>query len=131
MYGKCKTLEIDSKLFERISERIMESWNVMISGYMLNGHANESIMLFDRMLLEGIKSNSVTIGSVLPSFPQSSNMQQGKKIHGYIFRNGFDKDVVVGTGLINTYAKCARIEVALAYFWSIVSKKCGFVECND
>ena len=40
VYGKCRTLEIASKLFERISERIVLSWNAIISGYILNGHAN-------------------------------------------------------------------------------------------
>ena len=83
MYGKCRTLDIASKLFERISKRILVSWNIMIYVYILNGNANEATILFSRMLLEGIKPNSVTTGSVLPSFPQSSDLQQGKHIRGY------------------------------------------------
>lgn len=111
-----RTLEIACKLFERIPERSVASWNAMIAGYMLNEHANVATKLFAQMLLQGIKPDSVTIGSVLPAFPRSSDLRQGKQIHGYIVRNGFDKDVVVGTGLIDMYAKCGRIEIARYIF---------------
>ena len=40
MYVKCRTLEIASKLFERIFERSLVSWNVMIFGYMLKELSN-------------------------------------------------------------------------------------------
>eukprot|EP01018_Ginkgo_biloba_P034140 Gb_28037 [translate_table: standard] len=116
MYAKCWSVKVARQLFDKMSERDVVSWNAMIAGYARNGHANEAVTLFNQMLLEDMKPNLVTVKSVLPACANIADLQQGMWIHDYIIRGGFESDVVVGTALIDMYAKCRRIETARQVF---------------
>eukprot|EP01018_Ginkgo_biloba_P018762 Gb_15183 [translate_table: standard] len=116
MYVKCGNINIARQLFDKMSERNVVSWSAMIAGYAQNGHANEALTLFNEMLLQDIKPNSCTMASLLPGFTHLSDLHQGEQIHGYIIRGGFGSDVVVGTTLIDMYAKCANIDIARHFF---------------
>eukprot|EP01018_Ginkgo_biloba_P018837 Gb_05554 [translate_table: standard] len=115
MYGKCRSINVARQVFDKMSKRDVVSWTAMISGYVQNGLTNEALTLFHQMQLQAIKPNSIAIVSILPAFAHSAR-QQGKCIHGYIFRRGFDSDVVVGTSLIDMYAECGSIEIARRIF---------------
>eukprot|EP01018_Ginkgo_biloba_P031205 Gb_32921 [translate_table: standard] len=119
MYAKCGSIEIAHHLFDEMSERNVVSWNAMIAGYAQNGHANEAFALFHEMQLASMKPDLVTTLSVLPACAQLGALQQGKWIHGYIIRNGFESDVYVGTALIDMYAKCGDLELARQLFDSM------------
>eukprot|EP01018_Ginkgo_biloba_P028267 Gb_24755 [translate_table: standard] len=116
MYAKCGSLEIARQLFDKMSKRDVISWNAMIAGYAQNGHANEALRLFDQMQQVDMKPDSVTMVSVLPACSHLGALQQGKWIHDYINRNGFESDVSVSTALIDMYAKCGSIEIARNVF---------------
>eukprot|EP01018_Ginkgo_biloba_P036993 Gb_08070 [translate_table: standard] len=116
MYAKCGSVEIARHVFNNMSKKSVVSWNAMIAGYAQNGHANEALRLFRRMQLANITLDSATIVSVLPACADLATLQQGKCIHGYIKRRGFESDVIVGTALVDMYAKCGRIEIAQHLF---------------
>eukprot|EP01018_Ginkgo_biloba_P019747 Gb_26049 [translate_table: standard] len=114
-YAKCSTVELARSLFDKMPQRNLVSWSAMIAGYVQNGHSNEALALFNK-LLEDMKPNSVTMVSVLLACAQLGALQQGESIHGYIIRSGFELDVVVGTALVDMYAKCKNIEIARHFF---------------
>eukprot|EP01018_Ginkgo_biloba_P019525 Gb_02229 [translate_table: standard] len=116
MYAKCGCLKIARHLFDQLFRKNVVSWSAMITGYAQNGHANEALKLFNQMQGEDVKPDSVTIVSVLLACGQLAALQQGKCIYGYILRKGFESDVVVGTALMDTYAKCGSIEIARRLF---------------
>ena len=94
------------------------SWNAMISGYVQTGQYGEALIFFSQMQLTGVKPNSVCIGSILPAYTNLAALQQGKEIHAYIIRNGFESHVIVASALIDMYAKCGSIESAGQVFHS-------------
>eukprot|EP01018_Ginkgo_biloba_P011244 Gb_34298 [translate_table: standard] len=116
MYTKCGNMESAYQLFDNMSARNVVSWNAMIVGYTQNAQANEALTLFHQMQLEGIRPDRATMVSVLPACAHLAALQQGKWIHGYIIRSGFEPDVCVGTALIDMYAKCGSIEIACQIF---------------
>lgn len=65
MYAKCGYLEKARGSFDKIPQRNLVSWNVMISGYALNGCGKEAVELFEQMQQSGISPNDVTFISVL------------------------------------------------------------------
>lgn len=71
----------------------------MIAGYAQNGHGNEALTLFYQMPLADMKPNAVTMTSVLQACAHSATLQQGKRIHSYVIRVGFELDVFVGNFL--------------------------------
>eukprot|EP01018_Ginkgo_biloba_P036696 Gb_40437 [translate_table: standard] len=107
---------IARRLFDKMSRRNVVSWSAMIAGYALNGRADETLELFNQMQLADVKADSVTMVSVLPACAQLSALQQGKGIHAYIIKCGFESDVFVANALIDMYAKCGNIESARHLF---------------
>ncbi|KAF3438168.1 hypothetical protein FNV43_RR20924 [Rhamnella rubrinervis] len=65
---------------------------------------------------KGTCPNSSTIVAVLPTVAQANALSQGKAIHGYSVRRNFCNDVVLGTGLLDMYAKCQCISYARRIF---------------
>eukprot|EP01018_Ginkgo_biloba_P037424 Gb_17094 [translate_table: standard] len=116
MYAKCGNLHIARQLFDKMPTRDVVSWSAMIGGYTQNGHAPEALALFNQMQQADVKPNSVTMLSVLSACAQSGALQQGKWIHDYIGRNGFESDVSVWNSLIDMYAKCGSMELACQLF---------------
>eukprot|EP01018_Ginkgo_biloba_P005078 Gb_12201 [translate_table: standard] len=92
------------------------SWTAVIAACAQNGHVNEALKLFRQMQLVAMKPNLFTITSVLPTCSFLAALQKGKEIHGYIFRNGFQSDVIAGNALIDMYAKCGSIANARLVF---------------
>eukprot|EP01018_Ginkgo_biloba_P030286 Gb_21437 [translate_table: standard] len=116
MYAKCGSIEFAHQLFDKMYKRDVISWNAMIAGYAQNGHANDALTLFHEMQLANLKPNLVTMLSVLPACAHLAALQQGKRIHDYIIRSGFEADASVGNCLLDMYAKCGRIEIAQELF---------------
>eukprot|EP01018_Ginkgo_biloba_P023522 Gb_33335 [translate_table: standard] len=122
MYAKCRRIDVAYRVFEKMSKRNVVLWTAMISGYTQNRHANEALKLLAQMQVAGVKPDSVTILSALPACAHLAALRQGKEIHGYIIRSGFDAGVLVGGGLIDMYVKCGNVEIARQIFDKISHK---------
>eukprot|EP01018_Ginkgo_biloba_P018849 Gb_21580 [translate_table: standard] len=116
MYTKCGHIDFAHQLFDTMPSRDVVSWSAMIAGYAQNGHASEALALFNKMQLQDIKPDLVTVVSILPACAHLAALQQGKRIHSFVLRHGFESDVVVATALIDMYAKCGSIEIARQLF---------------
>eukprot|EP00253_Pinus_taeda_P035258 PITA_35258 len=101
MYAKCGNIEVAARLFDKISKRDVVTWNAMIAGYAQNGHAAKALTLFHEMQLAGVQPNSVAMTCVLSACAHLAALQEGKRIHDYIIRNGLQSDVSVATSLID------------------------------
>ncbi|XP_057868728.2 pentatricopeptide repeat-containing protein At3g12770 [Cryptomeria japonica] len=116
MYAKCGRIETAQKCFHNMVKKDVVTWTAMIGGYAQNGHAGDSITLFYQLSLNGMKPNSVTVVSVLPACGYLGALQQGKSIHAYVLRNGFESEVSVCTTLVDMYGKCGSVEAARQVF---------------
>lgn len=139
MYAKCGNLSEAQTLFNRISHKDIVAWNAMIAGFSFHALHYETMQLFVRMQQAGIIPNSSTIVSVLPLVGQANALLQGKAIHAYSIKKMFNDNVVVGTGLLDMYAKCHHLSYAQKIFNSINQKNeiCwsamigGYVFCDS
>lgn len=116
MYAKCRSVRSARRVFDRMPNRNVVSWNAMVTGYARNGLANEALALFRRMQRVGMKPDSVTMLCVLPECTHLVYLQTGEQIHGYIIKSGFESDNFVGNSLIDMYAKSGRIGIARDIF---------------
>jgi pentatricopeptide repeat protein len=116
MYAKCFVLEDARKMFDKMSQRDVVSWNAMVSGYAQNGNVNEALALFDQMLLADMKPDQVTIACVLSACAKLEDLQLGKWIHDSIIGSVLQPDIFVDNALIDMYAKCGSIEIARELF---------------
>lgn len=49
MYGKCGSMKDARKVFDRMAERSVSSWNLMINGFAANEQGNDGILLFEQV----------------------------------------------------------------------------------
>lgn len=116
VYSKCQCLSDARKLFNMMPQSDLVTWNGMISGYVQNGYMSEASHIFNNMISAGVKPDSITFASFLPSVVEYASLRQGKEIHGYIIRHGFPLDVFLESALINVYCKCRNLEMARNIF---------------
>ncbi|XP_058104435.1 pentatricopeptide repeat-containing protein At4g21300 [Magnolia sinica] len=116
MYSKCGRLPDARKLFDIMGQVDLVTWNGMIAGCVQNGFSGEALDLFYEMQSAGVKPDSITFSSFLPSFSVSAGLKQGKEIHGYIVRNGICLDAFLKSALIDIYFKCRDVNMARKVF---------------
>ncbi|XP_020680419.1 pentatricopeptide repeat-containing protein At4g21300 isoform X1 [Dendrobium catenatum] len=116
MYSKFRCLSDVNMLFNMMPKADLVTWNGMISGFVQNGLRDEALELFYKMQDAGIKPDSITLASFLPSFSDSANLKQGKEIHAYILRNNVCLDLFLKSALIDIYCKCKEVGLANKVF---------------
>eukprot|EP01018_Ginkgo_biloba_P019102 Gb_39465 [translate_table: standard] len=122
MYAKCGSIENACKVFDKMSERDVVSWNAMIAGYAQNGPTYKAFTLFHQMQLADVMPDGVTMVSLLHASSHLGALQQGKCIHDDIIRRGFDSNTFVANSLINMYTKCGSMVLARQVFDQMSSR---------
>ncbi|KAL6179779.1 hypothetical protein ACLB2K_046450 [Fragaria x ananassa] len=104
------------------------SFNVLISGFQQFGLSFEALKLFwtmqspcdgcfaDFVLPESIQPNSITVAGALAACADLKLLSQGKEIHGYTLRCGFERNVYISSALVDMYSKCLDIDSATEVF---------------
>jgi pentatricopeptide repeat protein len=119
VYAKCGCIEDACKVFNEIPERNIVSWNSMIGGYTQHGDGENAFRLFCQMQQEGTKPDEFTLASVLSVCATLAVLEQGKFVHAYIIKSGFERNVAVVNALLTMYAKCGSIADAHRVFEKI------------
>ncbi|OWM62820.1 hypothetical protein CDL15_Pgr020114 [Punica granatum] len=116
-YGKCGELDPCEKIFSRMHERRDDvSWNSMVSGYIHNEFLTKAMDLVWFMLQRGQRLDSFTFATVLSACASVATLERGMEVHACGTRSCLESDVVVGSALVDMYAKCGRIDYASRFF---------------
>eukprot|EP01018_Ginkgo_biloba_P019498 Gb_13606 [translate_table: standard] len=116
MYTKCRSLGNARRFFEEMAVRNVVSWTLMISAYARHGCSEEALTLFFQMQRTGIQPDQFAFASVLPACANLEALENGKEVHEFIIRRGFQSNVIVGSALVDMYVKCGSIENARKLF---------------
>ncbi|KAL8531237.1 hypothetical protein ACS0TY_008024 [Phlomoides rotata] len=106
-------------LFENTPVRDLILWTTMINGYVQFNKVNEAMTLFRYMQMDGVKPDKYTLVVLLTGCAQLGALEQGEWIHAYLEENRICIDAVVGTALIEMYAKCGCLEKSLHIFYQM------------
>ncbi|XP_020234349.1 putative pentatricopeptide repeat-containing protein At5g09950 [Cajanus cajan] len=116
-YGKCEQMEDCEIIFSRMSERRDEvSWNSMISGYIHNGILHKAMDLVWFMMQTGQRLDVFTLATVLSACASVATLERGMEVHACAIRACLESEVVVGSALVDMYAKCGKIDYASRFF---------------
>ncbi|KAM7508938.1 hypothetical protein LguiA_019391 [Lonicera macranthoides] len=122
MYAKCGKIADSLKQFEEMKSRDIITWNTIIAACVHSEECDLGFKMICRMRMEGQMPDGATILGTLPICSQLSAKRQGKEIHGYIFKMGFESDVPIGNALIELYSKCGSLKHSLLVFDHMKSK---------
>ncbi|KAJ1414226.1 Tetratricopeptide-like helical domain superfamily [Sesbania bispinosa] len=90
--------------------------------YARNGLVGEAVALLQQMRLQGVKPNSSTMVGLLSTCPASGSIQVVRYITSFIEEEKLELDVVLGTALVDMYAKCGFLDEAMDIFERIEDK---------
>ncbi|KAG6483425.1 pentatricopeptide repeat-containing protein At4g38010 [Zingiber officinale] len=116
MYLKCESLAEAKQIFDELPERDIVSWTSFISGLVQCKQPEQAIDMFASMRASGVEPDNVTLSSVLSACASLGSLCSGRWVHEYIHRNGIKWDVHLGTALVDMYAKCGCLDIALNTF---------------
>lgn len=77
MYVKCGALLLAQRLFDRLSNRNLISWTIMVAGYGMHGRGREAIALFEQMRLRGIEPDAASFSAILYACSHSGLRDEG------------------------------------------------------
>ncbi|KAJ7259930.1 hypothetical protein O6H91_Y408800 [Diphasiastrum complanatum] len=116
MYSKCGSVLHAHKVFSNMPQHDVYSWTAIISAYADSGEVEEAINLFHQMQETGLAPDKVLFVPLLKACARLAALEQGRQLHSDIIRRGFQSDVIVGSTLVNMYAKCGCTEDARELF---------------
>lgn len=119
MYGKCSSINLARKMFERMTYWDVVSWTSMINAYAQHGECWDAFLLFLNMHVEGCKPNEYTFVSIMSAFTSQIMAAEGRQLHWYVCDEGFESNDNIKNALLNMYAKFGSIEDALWVFDSL------------
>ncbi|XP_050216091.1 pentatricopeptide repeat-containing protein ELI1, chloroplastic-like [Mercurialis annua] len=118
IHGLCRSGSTSKavKMFNNMDERDEGSWNSLISGLSCNLEGDIALDFYERMRLEGVKVDVITMVSVLSICADLAALSNGRKIHGLVVKFGFELFLPVGNAIVDMYAKCGSMENACVCF---------------
>eukprot|EP01018_Ginkgo_biloba_P009699 Gb_23924 [translate_table: standard] len=116
MYAKCGRVEDACKVFEKMANRDLVTWNGMMGGYIQNGHGDEALEIFCKMLRVGMDFDQFTFGSIISACATPEVLDLGVQIHAHVIKTGCELGTFVGNALVNMYAKCGNIKAVHILF---------------
>ncbi|PIA58235.1 hypothetical protein AQUCO_00500287v1 [Aquilegia coerulea] len=116
MYAKCKNLRDSHRVFREMPERNWVSWSAVIAGCVQNDRLVESLELFKEMQREGVGMSQSIYASIFRSCAGLSSLNLGYQLHCHALKNNFVSDVIVGTAILDMYAKCDSLRDAQMVF---------------
>ncbi|KAB5556116.1 hypothetical protein DKX38_007025 [Salix brachista] len=121
--AKCGKIEEARELFNEMKEKNEISWSAMIDGYIKGGYYKEALVVFNEMQREKIRPRKFVLSSVLAVCANVGALDQGRWIHAYVNKNSNSFDAVLGTALVDMYAKCGRLDMAWGVFEKMEKKE--------
>ncbi|XP_024540917.1 pentatricopeptide repeat-containing protein At5g27110-like isoform X2 [Selaginella moellendorffii] len=88
-YVKCGTMVEAEQIFCSIKETKVSTWTALIAGYSLQGTSKTVFDLFDKMLDEGFKPDSITFLSILTACSHAGLVDKGREIFSWMSSSKF------------------------------------------
>ncbi|KAK9053592.1 hypothetical protein SSX86_024666 [Deinandra increscens subsp. villosa] len=118
-YIKCDRINIAHKVFDRMSQRDIASWNALLLGFAQLGVADEVLSLFKQMRVERIQPDSVTVIGISQSIKGRGGVWVLKAIHSFGIKIGVGLDVSVSNTWVSSYSKVRDLDSAEKVFHGI------------
>ncbi|KAJ0836944.1 putative tetratricopeptide-like helical domain superfamily [Helianthus annuus] len=110
------------QVFDRMPERNMHSWNIMISAYVQNSMYHDALSVFHEFLDSGMKPDHYSFPPLLKACAGIGDVLLGVMLHGMVVKLGFENHVVVGSSVLDFYSKCGSLNDARVVFEGLLWK---------
>ncbi|XP_010911475.1 pentatricopeptide repeat-containing protein At1g43980, mitochondrial [Elaeis guineensis] len=126
LYSMCGRLENSIRLFEEMDRWDSALCNSMVSTYARIRLVHEARSLFVVALRKEMRPTGFTFASILCSSSCFGLTEQGTQIHCWVFKLGFEADLIVSSALVDMYTKLGSAESALKIFSAMATRDLVF-----
>ena len=116
LYARTGHIYLARQVFDGVAEKDVVLWNCIIGKYARNGLVEEAVVLLQQMRLQGVKPNSSTLAGLLSACPATGSIQVVRYITRFIEEEKLELDAILGTALVDMYAKCGFLDEAMDIF---------------
>ncbi|TVU51570.1 hypothetical protein EJB05_03005, partial [Eragrostis curvula] len=107
LYIKCGEMEKAREVFDnKMPNKDAVAWGTMVTGYASNSLPQEALDLFFAMQAKRMKPDCYTVAGVLSACTRLGALELGRRAVGMLQWDEFLDNPVLGTALIDMYAKC-------------------------
>lgn len=125
MYIKCGFLEEARKVFNKMPEKNVVSWNAFIAGCCRHGSEKEALKVYRQMRRADVSPDHVTFITLLNACSSPEALQDGRFVHDRIVRWEMLSNNNVANALISMYARCGSLADAREVFYRIRTRDLG------
>ncbi|KAL8142560.1 hypothetical protein V2J09_015592, partial [Rumex salicifolius] len=112
-YSKCGAIDNASRAFHLIDNKNIMSWSAMIGAFGMNGRAHESLSLYSKMKLQGLRPNRVTALSLLSSCSHGGLVTEGLSLFKeMVEEHGITPAAPHYACLVDLLSRAGRLEAA-------------------
>ncbi|KAI5081375.1 hypothetical protein GOP47_0004558 [Adiantum capillus-veneris] len=113
MYAKCGELAKAKEMLDVHKSKDLISWTALIAGYAKQGQSKNALSCFEQMRQKGVSLDGVAYAYILKVCASLQDLDKGEQLHNEIAkRELMQTDVLLGTALIDMYAKCGALTKA-------------------
>lgn len=107
MYSKFDRVDDAHCLFDGMVNRDVVSWNSIISAYDQLREPMIVLNLFEEMKSTGFRPDAFTLTSLASAISQVGNPGNGRSLHGFVLRKGWDRGdhVFLSNAIVDMYGK--------------------------
>lgn len=116
LYSRSGNLTSAEQIFSKMQQRDGVTYNSLISGLAQCGYSDKALELFEKMQLDCLKPDCVTVASLVSACASVGAFRTGEQLHSYAIKVGISKDIIVEGSLLDLYVKCSDVETAYKFF---------------
>ncbi|KAL5230895.1 hypothetical protein ABZP36_029671 [Zizania latifolia] len=105
LYVKCGCIANACRFFHSMRSWNMNSYAMLMLGYIQNRCGDEALQLFCKMQHSGLRANRVTFARILRGCADLCDIHLGRQLHASIIKMGLISDVYVANALVGMYKK--------------------------
>lgn len=118
-YGRCVNPDIANKIFDKMPERDDLAWNEITMVNLRGGNWEKAVKMFRDMQFSRGKAYDRTLVKLLQFCSNKEGFAEGRQIHGYVLRLGFESNVSMCNSLIIMYSRNGKLESSRKVFNSM------------
>ncbi|KAB2050003.1 hypothetical protein ES319_A13G215500v1 [Gossypium barbadense] len=116
VYGKCASMRDARRVFDKMRERNLASWKLMINGYAANGNGADGLLLFEEMRNGGFQPDNETFLAVLSACASAGDVEEGVK-YFELMKNEYS--IALGIehyiGVISVFGEAGHLNEAVEF----------------
>lgn len=112
MYVKCGSVKDARKVFDKMPERNVGSWNLMVSGYNVNGLGNDGLLVFKLMKKQGVAPDEESFALVLAACALVDGVEEGLMQFESMKEYGIVPGMEHYLGVVNIFGCAGQLDEA-------------------